>query len=78
MRRSRWRFGAEGLGRRGGLSWVSLSLFPRSCTIYERVRDVDVGLAVGDQGSIGVLVMRKGSAEDRNIPDGPPFDVGVI
>ena len=33
---------------------------------------------IGIHGSIGVLMMTSGSAEDRNIPDGPPHVAGVI
>lgn len=32
----------------------------------------DVEMLLGNHGSIGVLMMKSGSAEDKNIPDGPP------
>ena len=35
-------------------------------------------MLLGDQGSIGVLIMTNGSAEDKNIPDGPPHVAGEL
>lgn len=40
--------------------------------------DTDLEMLLGDQGSIGVLIMTSGSAEDRTIPDGPPTVAGAI
>lgn len=40
--------------------------------------DTDLGMLLGDQGSIGILIMTSGSAEDRTIPDGPPTVAGAI
>lgn len=34
--------------------------------------DADIESITGKQGSIGLLIMASGSAEDKNIPDGPP------
>lgn len=34
--------------------------------------DTDVKTVIGEQGSIGVLIMANDSAEDRTIPDGAP------
>lgn len=39
--------------------------------------DADLEMLLGDQGSIGVLIMTSGSAEDRTIPDGPPTVAGA-
>ena len=33
---------------------------------------------IGIHSSIGVLMMTSGSAEDRNIPEGPPHVAGAI
>ena len=57
-------------GGRPGV-WVVVKPFLRELK-------TDFRMVTGEQGSIGVLIMARGSAEDRTIPTGPPFTERVI
>ena len=58
---------------RGGELWRIVAVVP-----FLEELETDFEISTGDEESIGVLIMTSGSAEDRNIPDGPPFNEGAI
>ena len=62
------------LGRLGALA-CSLLCWSQ---LKEQEGHTDVKNVIGIHNSIGVLMMTSGSAEDRNIPEGPPHAAGTI
>lgn len=65
-----------GGGGDGSTPTSSLSCFFRP---EENTRlDNDIEMILGECGSIGLLILTSGSAEDRSIPEGPPHVAGPI